>query len=106
VGQFGASLEEALRAGGLGATVVAAGPLLGLFVAAENPEPPTNYDEAKAICSNGYYPKIFHAMLEQGIALAPGAYEVMFPSFAHTNEDFTQTIDAAFRAAQTVVERS
>ena len=106
VGRFGASLQEALRAGGLGATVVAAGPLLGLYVAAENPAPPTNYDEAKAICSNGYYPKVFHAMLEQGFAMAPGAYEVMFPSFAHTDEDFAQTIDAAFRAAQSVVAHS
>lgn len=103
VATFGAGLEGALRAGGLGATVISAGPLLGIYVAQENPTAPSNYDEAKAICANGYYPKLFHAMLERGIALAPGAYEVLFPSFAHTDQDFAATLDAAFSAAQAVV---
>jgi glutamate-1-semialdehyde 2,1-aminomutase len=106
VARFGASLQEALRAGGLGATVAVAGPLLGLYVAAENPELPSNYDEAKAICSNGYYPKFFHAMLERGVAMAPGAYEVLFPSFAHSHDDFATTVDRAFSAAQAVVAQS
>jgi glutamate-1-semialdehyde 2,1-aminomutase len=103
VARFGAQLEEAFRSGGLGATVVSAGPLLGLYVAAENPVPPSNYAEAKAICANGYYPKVFHAMLELGVAMAPGAYEVMFPSFAHTEGDFARTLDAAYNAAVQVV---
>ena len=31
------------------------------------------------------YAAFFHAMLDRGVALAPGAYEVMFPGLAHTD---------------------
>ena len=103
VQQFGRSLEEALRSGGLGATVVSSGPLLGLYVGETNPVAPTNYSEAKVICGGPLYAKLFHALLERGVALAPGAYEVLFPSFAHSDEDFTRTLEAAAEAARFVV---
>ena len=41
-------------------------------------------------------------MLRQGVALAPGAYEVMFPSLAHSDEDLERTIEAAAIAAAEV----
>ena len=31
-------------------------------------------------------PRLFHALLRRGVALAPGAYEVLFPGLAHTAE--------------------
>jgi glutamate-1-semialdehyde 2,1-aminomutase len=43
-------------------------------------------------------------MLEQGIALAPGAYEIMFVSLAHTNADLERCVEAAYRAARTIAE--
>ena len=45
---------------------------------------PADYDEAKASVDRGRYPAFFHGMLDRGIALAPGPYEVMFPSLAHS----------------------
>ena len=34
-----------------------------------------------------YYKKVFHGLLEQGVSLAPSAYEVGFLSLAHTRKD-------------------
>lgn len=39
--------------------------------------------------------QFFLKMLEQGIYLAPSAYEAMFVSLAHTSEDISKTIEAA-----------
>jgi glutamate-1-semialdehyde 2,1-aminomutase len=39
--------------------------------------------------------QFFLKMLEQGIYLAPSAYEAMFISLAHTQEDISKTIEAA-----------
>jgi len=72
------------------------GPLLGVFFAAA---PVVDYDGARAAAGNGRYARWFHAMLDRGVALAPGAYEVMFPSLAHTYADLDRTVDVASAAA-------
>jgi glutamate-1-semialdehyde 2,1-aminomutase len=54
----------------------------------------TNFAEATA-GDTGAYAKFFHAMLENGVYLAPSQYEAMFVSLAHTDETIEQTIDAA-----------
>ena len=41
------------------------------------------------------FKKFFAAMLNRGIYLAPSAYEAMFVSLAHSNEDIEKTIAAA-----------
>ncbi|MCA1845689.1 MAG: aspartate aminotransferase family protein, partial [Actinobacteria bacterium] len=84
-----------LEEGGFAAQVPVVGPLMGLYFA---DAPVTNYDEARAACGNGVYPRFFHAMLPRGVAFAPGAYEVAFPSLAHTRDDIERTADLA-RAA-------
>jgi glutamate-1-semialdehyde aminotransferase len=38
-------------------------------------------------------------MLDRGVALAPGAYEIMFLSLAHDDGDLVASIDAAREAA-------
>ncbi len=40
------------------------------------------------------YPQLFHHLLDRGIALAPGQYEALFPSLAHTADEIAQTITA------------
>ena len=72
------------------------GPLLGLFFCDTSPK---SFDEADKAAQNGVYPRFFHAMLKEGIALAPGPYEILFPSLAHTEEDIAQSISAASKAA-------
>ncbi len=88
---------EAFRAAGVAACVPRVGSLLGLFFGAV---PPEDFSSAKAICDNGIYKLFFHEMLRQGIAFAPGAYEAIFMSTAHTKSDLDATIAACTQAAQ------
>jgi len=72
------------------------GPLVGIFFSAT---PVTDYDQARAAADNGRYARFFHAMLDRGVALAPGPYEAMFPSLAHEYDDIDRTVDIASAAA-------
>ena len=92
-------LADALTGAGLDAVLPRVGSLLGLFLGDREP---TCFDEAKVIAENGLYPKVFHALLERGVALAPGPYEVLFPSLAHTDEVVDSTVEAAVQAAAAV----
>ncbi|MEI8050422.1 MAG: glutamate-1-semialdehyde 2,1-aminomutase [Actinomycetes bacterium] len=102
--QFGRRLCAAIRAGGLWSCVPSAGPLLGFYVAPGTADlsAPSNYAEAKAIVDHGTYPAFFHAMLDRGVAMAPGAYEVMFVSLAHTDEILDTVVEKASEAASEV----
>ena len=42
-------------------------------------------------------------MLDRGVALAPGAYEIFFTSLAHTVEDLERTVSIAADAAKEVL---
>lgn len=94
-------LADAIGSAGLDVQVPCVGPLLGIFFSAA---PVRNYDDAKEAAESGRYAPFFHAMLDQGVALAPGPYEVMFPSLAHDDADIDRTIDAAARAAEKVAQ--
>jgi len=43
------------------------------------------------------FKKFFHGMLDEGVYLAPSAFEAGFVSAAHTNEDIEATVEAAGR---------
>ncbi len=94
VGRLAAGLSGAL---GRSVQVPVAGPLLGVFF---SDTPVTDYDGAVRSAGTGLYPGIMHGLLERGVAIAPGAYEVMFPSLAHTEEDFERTVEAFAEAAR------
>ena len=89
-------LAFAFSGAGLDAVLPRVGSLLGCFF---GDVAPTDFDEAKALADNGVYPKVFHALLERGVALAPGAYEALFPSLAHTEAVIDETISIAAEAA-------
>ena len=89
-------LASAFSGAGLDAVLPRVGSLLGCFF---GDVAPTDFDEAKALADNGIYPKVFHALLERGVALAPGAYEALFPSLAHTEAVIDETISIAAEAA-------
>ena len=44
-------------------------------------------------------------MLAAGVALAPGAYEVLFPGLAHTDAVIDDIVSVAFGAAARAAER-
>ncbi len=102
VATFAANLEAAIAASGLFARCPTQGPLMGLFLAREPFDAPTNFAEAKTLCENGLYRSFFHAMLERGVALAPGAYEILFVSLAHSVDDLDSAVQRAGEAADAV----
>ncbi|MBN1960217.1 MAG: glutamate-1-semialdehyde 2,1-aminomutase [Deltaproteobacteria bacterium] len=55
--------------------------------------PPRNYEEVRSANSK-WYANLFFALLEQGVALAPSAFEVAFVSFAHQTQHFKNTVIA------------
>ena len=88
-------MTAAANAAGVACTVPRVGSLLGVFFCADAP---TDFDQAKAAAENGVYPRVFHALLEAGVAFAPGPYEALFPSLAHAEDDIDETVEA-FSAA-------
>jgi glutamate-1-semialdehyde 2,1-aminomutase len=64
--------------------------------------PVANYDDAKT-ADVGMFARFFSALLERGVYFAPSAFESLFLSTAHSDEDIERTIAAAadaFRVAK------
>ena len=62
--------------------------------------PVTDFETAAEAASNGMFNIFFHGMLDQGIYIAPSAYETWFLTDALTYKDLDQTINAADHAAK------
>jgi glutamate-1-semialdehyde 2,1-aminomutase len=91
-------LRTALADAGVVATVPRYGTLVGLFL---GPAQPLDYAEAKRTDTERFG-RFFHAMLRRGVAMAPGAYEVLFPGLAHDDEIIEEVVEAARAAAAEV----
>ena len=102
-GRLAAGLAGAFGARGLAAQVPVVGPLVGVFF---QPAPVLDYAGARRSASTGRYPPLFHGLLDRGVAIAPGAYEVMFPSLAHRDAHIEATVAAAEEAAGRIVAGS
>ena len=94
--RLAAGLEEAFAAADVPAVVPRVGSLLGLFFGGESPQ---NFDEAAASVARGLYAPFFQSMLRRGVALAPGPYEAIFVSVAHSDADIDATVTAANESA-------
>ena len=88
-------LRQALAGAGITAVVPQVHSLVGLFFCADAP---TDYPSARRTDA-ARYAAFFHAMLDRGVAMAPGAYEVMFPGLAHTAAVVDEIGDVARAAA-------
>ncbi|MEO6318745.1 MAG: glutamate-1-semialdehyde 2,1-aminomutase [Acidimicrobiales bacterium] len=97
-GRLAHLLRAALAEAGLTAVVPQAHTLVGLFFCAEAP---TDYPSAQRT-DTARYAAFFHAMLQRGVAMAPGAYEVMFPGLAHTDDVIDEIGAVAHAAAASV----
>ncbi len=69
--------------------------MFGLFFSEESPV--TGYAQVMA-CDVGRFRRFYHAMLAEGVYLAPSAYEAGFVSAAHGDAEIDATIAAARRA--------
>ena len=84
-------LAAAARASGAVFSAQAIGGMFGLYFRAT---PPLSYAEVMT-CDVPAFNRFFHSMLEQGIYLAPSAFEAGFVSSAHNDADIEQTLAAA-----------
>jgi glutamate-1-semialdehyde 2,1-aminomutase len=101
--RLGALLDEACAEAGLPARFPVVGTLVGMFFGdALGAGLPTNFAEAKRTDEH-LYRLFFHAMLREGVALPPGAYEALFVGLAHTDDVLDAIGEAASRAAQRAV---
>jgi len=101
--RLASALTSACESAGLPATFPVVGSLVGMFFGdALGGAAPTDFEQAKATDERAYA-TFFHAMLREGVALAPGAYEALFVGLAHTDEVLDEIAVAAERAAQATV---
>ena len=71
------------------------GGMFGLFFTEQTEV--TSFQEVMK-CDAAKFNRFFHLMLEQGIYLAPSAFEAGFMSLAHSDEDIEATLQAADKA--------
>ena len=93
-------LDEVFTAAGFSVSVPRVGSLVGLFFGDQTP--PTNFDEAQKLAGNGIYSKVFHALLQNGVAFAPGPYEGLFPSLVHSDQIIDTTLERAASAIASI----
>ncbi|MFM7045401.1 MAG: glutamate-1-semialdehyde 2,1-aminomutase [Ilumatobacteraceae bacterium] len=94
---LGSMLTSAFESAGVQAAFPVVGTLVGMFFGGT--EAPVDFDGARRT-DERLYARFFHAMLERGVALAPGAYEALFVGCAHDNEALAAIGDAAAEAAR------
>lgn len=92
-------LQQTADQAGIPFTTNQVGGMFGLF-----------FSEEKSIsrfaqvmnCNQDRFKRFFHAMLEQGVYLAPSAFEAGFVSAAHSDADIQATVDAAAKVFESL----
>ncbi len=87
-------ITSAAREAGVAMTENHVGGMFGLFFT--DAEQVSDFAGTTA-CDQDYFKRFFHGMLDEGVYLAPSAFEAGFVSAAHSEEDLAQTIEAARR---------
>ena len=93
---FSSLMRDACNSAGFTAQFPVVGTLVGM-VCGDVPTP-TDFDGAKQT-DEAAYARFFHAMLAEGVAMAPGAYEAIFVGLAHDDGVIDQIAERAHRAA-------
>ena len=98
--QFGQVMEQATRRTldflGIDLYLTRVGSMGGLFF---TDEPVTDFESAQR-CDTERYGRYFHAMLEEGVYLAPSQFEAYFVSAAHGADELAHTLNAQRRALE------
>jgi glutamate-1-semialdehyde 2,1-aminomutase len=93
-------LTDACASAGLAATFPVVGTLVGMFIG--DGDAPVDFAGAKTT-DEATYARFFHAMLAEGVAMAPGAYEALFVGLGHHDEVLDELAERAMRAAAITV---
>jgi glutamate-1-semialdehyde 2,1-aminomutase len=96
--QKGAALETGLKAAaanaGIALTINRVGSILSGFFTGR---PVNNFEDVQTTDITRFK-RFFAKMLDLGVYLAPSAYEAMFVSLAHSEQDIVKTVEAAYNA--------
>ena len=84
-------IHAAAQAAGVDMTVNRVGGMFGLFFSDQQV---TSFEQATR-CNIEQFKQFFHGMLDEGVYMAPSAYEAGFVSSAHMSEELDRTIEAA-----------
>jgi glutamate-1-semialdehyde 2,1-aminomutase len=98
--RLSALMRDVFAANGVAAQFPVVGTLVGMHFGDALAAPPVNFAEAKTT-DEALYARVFHALLDNGVALAPGAYEALFPGLAHDDavlDELATRVDAALRS--------
>lgn len=87
-------LVQAAREAGVTFSAQSVGGMFGVYFSAICPGSFAEVMQADKQAFN----RFFHAMLEEGVYLAPSAFEAGFVSIAHSEDDIAQTVAAAHKA--------
>ncbi len=96
--RLAALLGDACESNGVVARFPVVGTLVGVHLGRSVP---TDFESAKRTDEAGYA-QLFHAFLDHGVALAPGAYEAVFVGLAHTDAVIAEIGDRAGSALESV----
>lgn len=88
---FAKALSDVLRTKNVPVQVPSIASMFSIFF---TDKPVTNFAQAKA-CDQKLYTTFYKHMRNEGIYLAPSAFETGMLSFAHTDDDFDHTLEAA-----------
>ena len=110
--RLAAIISDAATSAGLPLQVSRVGTLTGLYLGEALTGPsspgavpqsrlPVNFTEAKTT-DEALYARLFHALLNEGVALAPGAYEAMFVGLAHDDRVMDELGERFHRAARAI----
>jgi glutamate-1-semialdehyde 2,1-aminomutase len=91
-----AQLSDAAKSSSVPFSAQAVGGMFGLYFRDRAPE---SYAEVMT-CNRELFNRFFHGMLEEGVYLAPSAFEAGFVSSAHSEADIAATAAAARRVLQ------
>ena len=89
-----AGLESAAKKSKVPIAINRVGSMIGLFFVKKRGQSVTDY-AAATNCDTAAFSKFFHAMLDNGVYLAPSMYEAIFVGTAHTPRAIDQTLTAA-----------
>jgi glutamate-1-semialdehyde 2,1-aminomutase len=97
--QLLSGLQEKANTAGIPFTTAQVGGMFGLFFT--NLEKVSSFSQVMA-CDSKRFKRFFHGMLEQGVYLAPSAFEAGFLSSSHNEMDIQQTLNAAENVFKTL----
>jgi glutamate-1-semialdehyde 2,1-aminomutase len=95
-------IRDAAHANNIPMTINVAGSMFGIFFTKE--ERVTNYQQAIS-CNTEQFNQFYHAMLNEGVYLAPASYEAGFVSKMHTLDVVNATIEAADKAFKQITTK-